>query len=139
MLFLSAKVFLCLTTLMYWCLRLDDAAEFKRLRTLRDSVKELSSSYVETLEDFKGFSECLKSTKSLWKACDKSKLMKIGLMLIAFPEPTPLSEMIGASILSAGLIKQKMINNSLHIEDVYKTFQTVFKNLKEIQHSLARY
>ena len=139
MLFLSAKAFLCSTTLMYWCLRLDDTAELKRLRTLRDSVKELSSSYAETLENFKDFSECLKSTKNLWKEHDKSKLVKIGLTLIAFPEPTPITEIAGASILSIGLIKQKMINNSLHIEDVYKTFQTVFKNLKEIQHSLARY
>ena len=120
-------------------LRLDDAAELEKLKNLRDSVKELSLSYAETLEDFKGFSECLKLTKNLWKEHDKSKLVKIGLTLIAFPEPTPITEIAGASILSIGLIKQKMINNSLHIEDIYKTFQNVFKNLREIQQNLARY
>lgn len=118
---------------------MDETAELKRLKVLRDSVKELSLSYAETLEDFKDFSECLKSTKSLWKAYDKSRFLKIGLALIAFPEPTPFSEMIGASILSVGLIQQKMRNNSLHIEDVYKTFHDVFKNLKEIRESLTRY
>ena len=120
-------------------LRLDDTAELEKLKTLRDSVKELSLSYAETLEDFKGFSECLKLTKNLWKEHDKSKLVKIGLTLIAFPEPTPITEIAGASILSIGLVKQKMINNSLHIEDIYKTFQNVFKNLREIQQNLARY
>ena len=118
---------------------MDDVADLEKLRTLRDSVKELSSSYAETLEDFKGFSECLKSTKSLWRACNKSKLVKIGLTLIAFPEPTPFSEMIGASVLSVGLIQQKIRNNSLHIEDVYKTFHNVFKNLREIQENLVKY
>ncbi|RLI21467.1 hypothetical protein DRO54_03605 [Candidatus Bathyarchaeota archaeon] len=116
-----------------------DDDELKKLRTLSNSVKELSSSYAETLENFRGFSECLKSTKSLWKEYDKSKLVKIGLTLIALPEPTPLSEMIGASILSVGLIQQRMRNNSLHINDVYKTFRDVFKNLKEIQHTLTKY
>ena len=120
-------------------LRLDDTAELEKLKTLRDSVKELSLSYAETLEDFKGFSECLKSTKSLWRACNKSRLVKIGLTLIAFPEPTPFSEMIGASVLSVGLIQQKIRNNSLHIEDVYKTFHNVFKNLREIQENLVKY
>ena len=120
-------------------LRLDDTAELEKLKTLRDSVKELSLSYAETLEDFKGFSGCLKSTKSLWRACNKSRLVKIGLTLIAFPEPTPFSEMIGASVLSVGLIQQKIRNNSLHIEDVYKTFHNVFKNLREIQENLVKY
>lgn len=123
---------------MCWCARVDDA-ELKKLRTLRDSVKELSESYAETLENFKDFTESIKSTKSLWREHDKSKLIKIGLVLIAFPEPTPFSEIAGASLLSIGLIKQKMINNSLHIEDIYRTFQTVFKNLREIQQSLTRY
>ncbi len=118
---------------------LDETAELKKLRTLRDSVKELSSSYAETLENLKGFSDTLKSTKSLWKAYDKSKLIKIGLTLIAFPEPTPVTEIVGASILSVGLIKQRMNNNSLHIEDVYKTFQDVFKNIKELREGLVRY
>ena len=68
---------------------------------------------------------------------DKSRLVKIGLTLIAFPEPTPISETLGAFVLSLGIIQNKMKKSTLHIEDIYNTFQDVNKNLLRIRQELV--
>ena len=111
--------------------------EPRELKTTATVLQELGLSYQETLEVMKGFTKNLRSTKSLWKDGDKSRLVKIGLTIIAFPEPTPISETLGAFILSLGLIQNKMKNSTLHIEDIYNTFQDVNKNLLRIRQELV--
>ena len=113
--------------------------ELRKLKIAKKSIEELNLSYTETLGNIKEFSENLSSLKSLWKTSNKSKLVKWGLSLIIFPEPTPVTEIVGATLLSAGLIQQKIRNNGLHIEDIQKTFQEVFKNLNNLREDLVRY
>jgi len=113
--------------------------ELRKLKIAKKSIEELNLSYTETLGNIKEFSENLSSLKSLWKTGNKSKLVKLGLSLIVFPEPTPVTEIVGATLLSAGLIQQKIRNSGLHIEDIQKTFQEVFKNLNYLREDLIRY
>ena len=113
--------------------------ELRKLKIAKESIEELNLSYTETLGNIKEFSENLSSLKSLWKTGNKSKLVKWGLSLIIFPEPTPVTEIVGATLLSAGLIQQKIRNSSLHIEDIQKKFQEVFKNLNNLREDLIRY
>jgi len=113
--------------------------ELRKLKIAKESIEELNLSYTETLGNIKEFSENLSSLKSLWKTSNKSKLVKLGLSLIVFPEPTPVTEIVGATLLSAGLIQQKIRNSGLHIEDIQKTFQEVFKNLNNLREDLVRY
>ena len=103
--------------------------EPRELRTTATVLEELGLSYEDALEAMKGIAKDLRSVKSLWKDGDKSKLVKIGLALIACPEPTPISETLGAFVLSLGIIQNKRKNSTLHIEDVYKTFQDVNRSL----------
>jgi hypothetical protein len=110
--------------------------EPRELKTTVTVLQELGLSYQETLKVMKGFTENLRSTKSLWRDGDKSRLVKIGLTIIAIPEPTPISETLGGLILSLGLIQNKMKKSTLHIEDVYKTFQDVNRNLLRIRQEL---
>jgi phage-related protein len=110
--------------------------EPRELKTTVTVLQELGLSYQETLEVMKRFTEDLRSTKSLWRDGDKSRLVKIGLTIIAIPEPTPISETLGGLILSLGLIQNKMKKSTLHIEDVYKTFQDVNRNLLRIRQEL---
>jgi len=116
-----------------------DTEELRKLKIVKESVEELSLSYAETLENLKGFSENLSSLKNLLKTGNKSKLVKWGLSLIVFPEPTPITEIMGATLLSVGLIQQKIRNSGLHVEDVQKTFQEIFENLNDLRESLIRY
>lgn len=109
--------------------------ELKKTATV---LQELGLSYQETLEVMKGFTKDLRSTKSLWKDGDKSRLVKIGLTIIAFPEPTPISETLGAFVLSLGIIQNKRKNSTLHIEDVYKTFQDVNRSILRTRQELGQ-
>jgi len=111
--------------------------EPRELKTTATVLQELGLNYQETLEVMKGVTKDLRSTKSLWKDGDKSRLVKIGLTIIAFPEPTPISETLGAFILSLGLIQNRMKKSTLHIEDIYNTFQDVNKNLLRIRQELV--
>jgi len=111
--------------------------EPRELKTTATVLQELELGYQETLEVMKGVTKDLRYTKSLWKGGDKSRLVKIGLTIIAFPEPTPISETLGAFILSLGLIQNRMKKSTLHIEDIYNTFQDVNKNLLRIRQELV--
>jgi hypothetical protein len=101
----------------------------RELKAITTALQELGLSYEDTLEAMKGLAKDLRSTRSLWRDGYKSRLVKIGLALIACPEPTPISETLGAFVLSLGIIQNKRKNSTLHIEDVYKTFQDVNRSL----------
>jgi hypothetical protein len=78
-------------------------------------------------------SKDVNNAQKLWRGEQKSKLIKIAITLITFPEPTPISETIGAAVLTAGLIQKKIKQSTLHVEDVYKTFQEVNKDILKIR------
>lgn len=101
----------------------------RELKTVGTVLQELMLSYGENLEVAKGLAKDLRYTKSLRRDGDKSKLAKIGLALIAFPEPTLISDALGVFVLSLGIIQNKIKNSTLHIEDIYETFQDVNRNL----------
>jgi len=83
-----------------------------------------------------GFKNELHSTQKLWKQGNKSFLIKAGLAMIAFPDPT-ISDVIGSAMVAAGLIQLKMRNSALHVDDVYKTFPKVVKELGSIKGNLV--
>lgn len=111
--------------------------EPRELKAIATVLQELGLSYEETLEVMKGVAKDLRSTKSLWRDGDKSRLVKIGLTLIAFPEPTPISETLGVFVLSLGIIQNRMKKSTLHIEDIYKTFQDVNRSLLRTRQELV--
>jgi len=109
----------------------------RELKTTATVLQELGLSYEETLEVMKGVAKDLRSIKSLWRDGDKSRLVKIGLTLIVFPEPTPISETLGVFVLSLGIIQNRMKKSALHIEDIYKTFQDVNRSLLRTRQELV--
>ncbi len=111
--------------------------EPRELKSLVDVLRELGLSYEETVEVMNGVAKEVYSVRHLWKKGHNSRLIKIGLYLIAFPEPTPLSETLGAVVLSAGIIQKKVREASLGIEDVYNTFQGVVRDLQTIKRGLV--
>ena len=118
------------------------------LEWLRDPLnKEEAQNVLELLKQYKNtgdqtantmtsamhaFPDELRSTQKLWKQGNKSFLIKAGLALIAFPDPT-ISDVIGSAMVAAGLIQLKMRNSSLHVDDVYKTFPKVVRELGTIK------
>ena len=111
--------------------------EREELKNAITVLRELGLSYEETIKLMRGFTEDLRSTKSLWRGNGKSKLIKIGLTLIAFPEPTPVSEILGAFVLSLGLVQNRIKQSTLHVEDLYNTFQEINRNILRTRQELV--
>jgi hypothetical protein len=99
-----------------------------------ESLRELSESYSDFAVNMRGFSEELKDVGKLWRAGNKSRLIKLGLTLIVFPEPTPVSETVGACLVAAGAVQQGIRNRTLFVEDVPKVCAKAFKNVFTISH-----
>lgn len=109
----------------------------EELKNLAVVLRELGLSYEETLNIMRGIATDSPCIKRLWKDSEKAKLVKLGLTLIAFPEPTPVSETLGVFVLSLGMIQTKMERSALHIEDIYGTFQGVIGSLQTIKRELV--
>ncbi|KPV64707.1 MAG: hypothetical protein AOA66_0009 [Candidatus Bathyarchaeota archaeon BA2] len=105
----------------------------EELKNVATMLRELGLSCEETLDAMRGVAKDSHFVRRLWKDGDKPKFIKIGLTLIAFPEPTPISETLGACVLSLGLIESRMKRSALHIEDVYNIFHDVIGNLQTIK------
>ena len=103
--------------------------ETEELKRMAAVLQELGLSYTETLEVINEMTKDVNNAKKLWRDGYKSKLIKIALALITFPEPTPISESMGAAVLVAGLIKK----SALHVDDVYRTFQDVNNDILKIR------
>jgi len=103
------------------------------LKRMAAVLQELGLSYTETLEVVSEMAKDVNNAKKLWRDGYKSKLIKIAITLITFPEPTPISETMGAVVLTAGLIQNRIKKSTLHVEDVYKTFQDVNDNILKIR------
>lgn len=100
----------------------------EELQAFIDALHELSLSSKETADAIRGFSNELHSVQGLWRKGGGSRLIRIGLALIAFPDPT-ITDILGSALVAAGIVQLKMKRSTLHVEDVYKTFPQVIKEL----------
>ena len=107
--------------------------EKEELKRMAVVLQELGMSYAETIEVINEMAKDANAAKKLWREGHKSKLIKIAITLITFPEPTPISETVGAAVLVAGLVQNRRKKATLHIEDVYKTFQDVNNDILKIR------
>ena len=69
------------------------------------------------------------TTKKLFREANKSKLIKLGITLIFFPEPTPISEMVGGSLVAVGAVKQGIQNRAAFADDIGRDFKKALKDL----------
>ena len=107
--------------------------EKEELKRMAVVLQELGLSYTETIEVVHEMAKDVNHAQKLWRGEKKSKLIKLALTLITFPEPTPISETMGAAVLVAGLVQNRIKKSTLHVEDVYKTFQDVNKDILKIR------
>jgi hypothetical protein len=108
----------------------------EQIKAAAEAVKELSESYVDVIGAVKSTANTVADTKKLWREGNKSRLIKIGLSLIVFPEPTPISETIGACFVAAGAVQKGIKSRAIYMEDITKTFKSTFKDVLAINQSL---
>ncbi len=114
-------------------MKMGSAVESKELKRIAAVMQELGLSYAETLEVMHEISKDANKAQKLWRGEKKSKFVKIAIALITCPEPTPISETVGAAVLVAGLIQNRIKNSGLYVEDIYKTFQDVNNDILKIR------
>jgi len=113
------------------CVR-NSTMKTEELKNVVDALRELGSSYEESLDAMSGVAKEVRSASRLWRKSNESKLIRLGLTLIAFPEPTQISDILGAMVLLVGIIRTKMRQSTLHVEDINTTFQKIVWNLQAI-------
>ncbi len=105
-------------------------SETEKAKVAAKVLDELSVSGKDLFFAERGTARELIAVRKLWLKGNKSKLMKIGVAFILFPDPTPVTPVVGASLITAGLIQKEIQKRALHMEDVKKVFD---KTLREIQ------
>jgi hypothetical protein len=105
------------------------------IKTLADAVKELNESYGDLLQTMAETTKEVKVTKQLWRKGSNSILIKLGLALIAFPDPT-ISDILGTALIAVGTIQKGIRYRTIYVEDVYKTFHDTLKDVWAIKHSV---
>jgi hypothetical protein len=94
-----------------------------------DCASELADTYVDLGISLSGAINEVRRTKKLWRSGNKSRLIKLGFALIIFPEPTPISETVGACFVAAGMVQKGIQSRSIFLEDIGKTFQNTVKEV----------
>ncbi len=100
----------------------------EEIKTMTDVTKELSDCYADLAIALNGTTDTVKASKKLWRSKNNSWLIKIGLALIAFPDPT-ISDIVGAAFVAAGAVQMGIRRRTVYVEDVYKTFTNTFKDI----------
>jgi len=108
----------------------------EQVKAAAEALKELSESYVDVIGAVKSTAKAAADTKKLWREGNKSRLIKIGLSLIVFPEPTPISETIGACFIAAGAVQKGIKSRAIYMEDITKTFKNTMKDVLATNQSL---
>lgn len=115
--------------------------EIQELKKKADTLRELSEDWRENMDIInnaaRGDRAIWESIKHLCKKNNQGNMVKIGLTLIAFPFPIVIDDVLGWSFLAAGLIQRKIKNSALYLEDVSKTFPSLFKELQEIRQGIV--
>lgn len=107
-----------------------------QVKAATEALKELNENYIDVIGAVKSTAKVAKDTKKLWKEGNKSRLIKIGLTLIVFPEPTPISETVGACFIAAGAIQKGIKSRAIYMEDITKTFKNTIKDVLATSQSL---
>jgi hypothetical protein len=103
----------------------------EQVKNATKALKELNESYIDLLGAVKSTANVAGDTKKLWREGNKSRLIKIGVSLIFFPEPTPISETIGACFIAAGAVQKGIQNRAIYLDDITKTFKNTLQNVLE--------
>lgn len=106
-------------------------------QTIVSALREFGLSYEDAVKLVEEASKEAKSLKPLWGKSSAggpkgSRLVKLGMALIAFPIPTVgIKKSLGAMLIAAGLVQEKV--KHIHVADVNGTFQDVYSELRKLQ------
>jgi hypothetical protein len=99
-------------------------------KTVVTAASELSECYVDLLQAISETTREARTTKKLWRTGNNSMLIKVGLALIAFPDPT-ISDIVGSLLVAAGTVQAGIRRRTLYVDDLFKTFHISLREIRE--------
>lgn len=105
------------------------------VKTMITVTDELSESYVDLIQAIKDTTREVKATKKLWRKGNNSMLIKVGLALIAFPDPT-ISDIIGSALVAAGTVQAGIRRHNIYVDDIFKTFQKTLHEVRDTKYHI---
>jgi len=93
------------------------------------AAAEVNEERKELRDTLSGNGYAASSTRKLFREGNKSKLIELGVALIVFPEPTPVSEIVGSGFVAAGAVQKGIRNRAAFAEDIGKDFKKALKDL----------
>ena len=118
---------------------MNGTAEWKKKISI---LKELSEDWRENLAATRnlaqGREEMMQSIGRLSKKNNQADMVKIGLTLIACPLPIVVDDVLGWSLLAAGLIQKKIKSSGLYLEDVQEVTAKLAKELHNSKFDLGQ-
>lgn len=100
------------------------------------AANELSESGKDLFFSIMGTKREAAAAKKLWLEGNKSRLIKIGVACIMFPDPSPVGEIVGAGFIAAGLVQKGIRKQYLYLGDIKKTYEKTLRELELTKHSL---
>lgn len=105
------------------------------VKAVSNALKELSESYDDLFKTLTAANNGVKVAKKLWRGGNSTILIKLGLALIAFPEPI-ISDFVGSLLVAAGAVQMGIRRHAIYVEDVYKTFQNTMREIWKARDNL---
>jgi hypothetical protein len=110
--------------------------KLEEAKTAAEALTDLAENEQDFSNVMKGVTREVGNAKKLWREGNKSRLIKIGVTLIMLPEPTPISETVGACFVAAGAVQKGIKSRAIFMEDIKKTFQSTLKEVYATKHNL---
>ncbi len=103
-------------------------------KLVAQTATEIGQSHKETCTALRDTKEQAIDNRKLWKEGNKSKLIQIGIALIVFPEPTPISEIVGVGFLAAGAVQKGIKNQYTYMEDIPKSLKSALNEIRSFHY-----
>ncbi len=92
-------------------------------------MTEASEEKRQLIGTLEGNSHVASNTRKLFREGNKSRLIELGVALIAIPEPTPVSPIVGSSLVAAGAVQKGIKSRAAFAEDIGKDLKKALKDL----------
>jgi hypothetical protein len=108
----------------------------EKAKAAAQAANELSESGKDLFFAVRGTKREVAPAKKLWLEGNKSRLIKIGVACVMFPDPSPVGEIVGAGFIAAGLVQKGIRKQYLYLGDIKKTYEKILKDLQLTKQSL---
>lgn len=101
----------------------------KEAKVAIKAMTEASEEKRQLIGTLEGNSHVASNTRKLFREGNKSRLIELGVALIAIPEPTPVSPIVGSSLVAAGAVQKGIKSRAAFAEDIGKDLKKALKDL----------